>query len=238
MRYLADELTRFQRTLAWMLGPRRGVGAVRRAAHGRARLPRRPRRTSSGCCAAQAMRAMRVVVDIGLHLELPIPDDERYHPRRDRGRPSSRCRSRSSAAMMPEDFMAQRGRPLPRVAGPGDQLQGRRARVAARARRGAARRLGDRFDLKAFHRHGVEPRQHGPRAARARARPVGARIAQRLVSKKHPTGALVTPKAQRRPAATAAASAAWSCCSTMSRPPSQKPGSARSTPTMPTQLLR
>src|SRR5262249_27657280 len=28
----------------------------------------------------QAMRAVRVVVDIGMHLELAIPDDERYHP--------------------------------------------------------------------------------------------------------------------------------------------------------------
>jgi uncharacterized protein (DUF885 family) len=29
---------------------------------------------------AQAFRAMRVVVDIGVHLELPIPKGEAYHP--------------------------------------------------------------------------------------------------------------------------------------------------------------
>ena len=33
-----------------------------------------------GMLAAQAMRAVRVVVDIGMHLELPIPAHERYHP--------------------------------------------------------------------------------------------------------------------------------------------------------------
>ena len=36
-----------------------------------------------GMLRAQAMRAVRVVVDIGMHLELPIPDDERVPPGRD-----------------------------------------------------------------------------------------------------------------------------------------------------------
>ena len=73
-------------------GSRRRLGAVRRAADGRARLPRRPRVTSSACSRAQAMRAVRVVVDIGMHLELAIIDGEPHHRAR-RGRPSSRCRS-------------------------------------------------------------------------------------------------------------------------------------------------
>ena len=51
VRYLADTLSRYQRTLAGTSGPRRGLGALRRAAHGRARLPRRSRRTSSGMLA-------------------------------------------------------------------------------------------------------------------------------------------------------------------------------------------
>ena len=46
-----------------------------------------------GMLRAQAMRAMRVVVDIGMHLELPIPDARAVPPGRDAGRPSSRCRS-------------------------------------------------------------------------------------------------------------------------------------------------
>ena len=33
-----------------------------------------------GWLSAQAMRAVRVIVDIGMHLELRIPTDERYHP--------------------------------------------------------------------------------------------------------------------------------------------------------------
>ena len=45
-----------------------------------------------GMLAAQAMRAVRVIVDIGMHLELPIPADEAYHPA-SAGRPSWPCRS-------------------------------------------------------------------------------------------------------------------------------------------------
>ena len=37
------------------------------------------------------MRAARVVVDIGLHLELSIPDDERFHPG-ERWTPGARAR--------------------------------------------------------------------------------------------------------------------------------------------------
>jgi uncharacterized protein (DUF885 family) len=33
-----------------------------------------------GMLASQAFRAMRVVVDTGLHLQLPIPKTEAYHP--------------------------------------------------------------------------------------------------------------------------------------------------------------
>ena len=63
------------------LRPWRGVGAVCRAPHGRAGLSRRSR-IRAGHAGAQAMRAVRVIVDIGMHLELPIPSDERLPPRR------------------------------------------------------------------------------------------------------------------------------------------------------------
>ena len=46
-----------------------------------------------GMLAAQAIRAVRVVVDIGMHLELPIPDERGVPPGRASGRRSSRCRS-------------------------------------------------------------------------------------------------------------------------------------------------
>ena len=45
-----------------------------------------------GMLAAQAMRAVRVIVDIGMHLELAIPATSRYHPG-ETWTPSSRCRS-------------------------------------------------------------------------------------------------------------------------------------------------
>ena len=104
---------------------------------------------------AQAMRAVRVVVDIGMHLELAIPPDERFHPgetwtpelalpvRRSNG-PSSRPTSwpaRSTATS----------------AWPGQAISykvGERVWLAARD---AARlRAGSAFDLKAFHRRALD----------------------------------------------------------------------------------
>jgi uncharacterized protein (DUF885 family) len=93
------------------------------------------------------MRAMRVVVDIGMHLELTIPSHEHYHPGEtwtpDLALPFMIRRSR------PEKFMRSEV-DLSRLAGAGHQLQGRRARVWLECRAGAKQR-GAAFGLKAFH---------------------------------------------------------------------------------------
>ena len=131
VRYLADAAAAATSARSRVrLGPRRGLGAVRRAAHGRARLPRGPayelghaaRRRRCARCASSSTSACTS--------SCAIPADERYHPGEtwtpELALPFVIERSRSSRA----DFMAQRGRPLPRAARPGDQLQGRRAGVA------------------------------------------------------------------------------------------------------------
>ncbi len=88
---------------------------------------------------AQMMRAARVIVDIGMHLELEIPADSPFHPG-----------ERWTPELAQEFFGAHSGRPADFVeseltrylthAGPGHRLQARRARLAARAARTRARR--------------------------------------------------------------------------------------------------
>ena len=101
---------------------------------------------------AQLMRAIRVIIDIGMHLELPVAPD---------WAPGAGQRWTPELAL--EFFVAhsgreprlpgQRDRPLPERARPGDQLQAGGAGLAGRAgrrpRRAAGR--GDSFDLKAWH---------------------------------------------------------------------------------------
>ena len=52
---------------------RRGLGAVRRAADGRPRLPGRPGRLPRACSTRQSLRAARVVLDIGVHCGFQAP---------------------------------------------------------------------------------------------------------------------------------------------------------------------
>jgi len=106
-----------------------------------------------GMLAAQAMRAVRVIVDIGMHLELPIPAGEDYYPG-DRWTPELALPFVIERSRFPADFMASE---VDRYLGlPGQAISykvGERvwleARDAARTRRGAA------FDLKDFHAYAL-----------------------------------------------------------------------------------
>ena len=110
-----------------------------------------------GYLSGQAIRACRVILDIGLHLDLPIPanvapalfDGIQGDPRGGTGTgagPAVPVRARDR----PGRVRGQRGGPLPGLARAGHLLQGRRtgawlaAREDARATRGV-------FDLKAWH---------------------------------------------------------------------------------------
>ena len=82
-----------------------------------------------GMLSGQALRAVRVIIDIGMHLELPIPAGERFHPgeivelRPGRG-------VRDAADRPAAEVHGVGSRALSRLAGAGDQLQGRRALLA------------------------------------------------------------------------------------------------------------
>jgi uncharacterized protein (DUF885 family) len=149
VRYLAGELSRFQRTLAGWSGHAEGWALYAERLMGELGYLDEPA-YELGMLRAQALRAMRVVVDIGLHLELPIPGDERYHPGETWTPELALPFAIERSGQMPEDFMRSE---VDRYLGwPGQAISykiGEREWVSARAE--ARQRAGDAFDLKAFH---------------------------------------------------------------------------------------
>jgi len=106
------------------------LGALRRAADAGAGVLES--RTTCWGCSSQAFRAMRVIVDIGLHLQLPIPVTEEYCPGRSGTGHGAAFVSRYCGFAGPgfarSDSIATAG------CRPGDQLQGRRASLARHPR--------------------------------------------------------------------------------------------------------
>jgi uncharacterized protein (DUF885 family) len=149
VRYLAGELSRFQRTLAGWSGHAEGWALYAERLMGELGYLDEPA-YELGMLRAQALRAMRVVVDIGLHLELPIPGDERYHPGETWTPELALPFAIERSGQMPEDFMRSE---VDRYLGwPGQAISykiGEREWLSAREE--ARQRAGDAFDLKAFH---------------------------------------------------------------------------------------
>src|ERR671910_1017516 len=149
VRYLAGELSRFQRTLAGWSGHAEGWALYAERLMGELGYLDDPA-YELGMLRAQALRAMRVVVDIGLHLELSIPADERYHPGETWTPELALPFAIERSGRMPEDFMRSE---VDRYLGwPGQAISykiGERVWLAARDE--ARQRAGDTFDLKRFH---------------------------------------------------------------------------------------
>ena len=169
VRYLADQLNRYQRTLGWVSGHGEGWALYAERLMGELGYLDDPD-YELGMLRAQAMRAVRVVVDIGMHLELPIPDRERYHPG-ETWTPELALPFVIERSMFPEDFMRSEVDRYLGLPGPGDLVQGRRAGVARgpRRRHGAATATLRPQGLAQVR---PRPRQHGPRPAPPRARPL------------------------------------------------------------------
>jgi uncharacterized protein (DUF885 family) len=102
---------------------------------------------------AQQMRAVRVVVDIGMHLELPIPDDADGALTEHRGQPWTPELARAffgeycgrDEAFLDSELVRYLGMPGQAIS----YKLGERAWLEGRAAAQAAR--GDAFDLKAWH---------------------------------------------------------------------------------------
>ena len=96
-----------------------------------------------GMLDAQAFRAVRVIIDIGMHLQLRIPPDNpwKFRPGRtlDAG---GRLRVHGRQLLDRRADAAVRARPLPRLAGSGARVQGRRAGLAGGPRRRPAAARG------------------------------------------------------------------------------------------------
>jgi uncharacterized protein (DUF885 family) len=148
--YRADRLSRFQR-LSFVSGHGEGWALYAERLCQELGLLDRPE-TVLGFLSAQQLRAVRVVVDIGLHLGLAIPDDSDFHPGEtwDRNLAVAFAVARTGE---PVDVVESE---IDRYLGwPGQAISykvGEREWLAARAdARRAAEASGRRFDLKAFH---------------------------------------------------------------------------------------
>ena len=148
MMYQADSLTRFQRLGVAISGHGEGWALyAERLMHELGYLDDPV--YELGWLAGQALRAARVILDIGLHCEMHIPGDERFHPgeqwRSELGLPFLLERTGH-----PREFLASE---VDRYLGmPGQAISykvGERVWLEGRDR--ARRRLGESFDLKCFH---------------------------------------------------------------------------------------
>lgn len=148
-KYLAAELSRFQRLMGGTSGYVEGWALYAERLMGELGYLENPD-YYLGMLRAQAMRAVRVIVDIGMHLELAIPRSEAFHPGETWNAEIGQefCLQRSQ---FPPDFMQSE---VVRYLGtPGQAISykvGERcwleAREASRSRHGAD------FGLKEWHR--------------------------------------------------------------------------------------
>lgn len=148
MMYRHESLTRFQRIGVYISGHGEGWALyAERLMHELGYLA--DPAYELGWLAGQTLRAARVVIDIGLHCEMAIPHDETFHP-------GERWTFDLAVEFLVERLGLDRAlmrAEVERYLGMGGQAiaykVGERVWVDGRER--VERRLGDRFDLKAFH---------------------------------------------------------------------------------------
>jgi uncharacterized protein (DUF885 family) len=148
-KYLAEELSRFQRLMGGTSGYVEGWALYAERLMGELGYLENPD-YYLGMLRAQAMRAVRVVVDIGMHLELKIPASETYHPgetwNADLGQEF--CLQRSQ---FPIDFM--QSEVIRYLGTPGQAISYKIGeRCWLEAREASRRRDGETFSLKDWHR--------------------------------------------------------------------------------------
>jgi uncharacterized protein (DUF885 family) len=149
MMYQADSLTRFQRLGVAIAGHGEGWALyAERLMHELGYLDDPV--YELGWLAGQALRAARVIVDIGLHCEMVIPTTEQFHPgerwRSELGLPFLLERTGYSAQYLSSEVDRYLGMPGQAIS----YKLGERVWLEGRAR--ARARLGSKFDLKQFHR--------------------------------------------------------------------------------------
>jgi uncharacterized protein (DUF885 family) len=147
-KYLAEELSRFQRLMGGTSGYVEGWALYAERLMGELGYLENPD-YYLGMLRAQAMRAVRVIVDIGMHLSLPIPKGESFHGG-ETWTPELGDIFAKQRAQFPEDFMKSE---VTRYLGaPGQAISYKVGeRCWLEAREAAKQRRGSEFDLKAWH---------------------------------------------------------------------------------------
>jgi len=147
-KYLADELSRFQRLLGGTSGYVEGWALYAEKLMGELGYLENPD-YYLGMLRAQAMRSVRVIVDIGMHLGLKIPASERFHPGdtwdAQLGDIFARERSQFPLAFMQSEVTRYLGTPGQAIS----YKVGERCWLEARE--DSKRRHGPAFELKAWH---------------------------------------------------------------------------------------
>jgi uncharacterized protein (DUF885 family) len=145
---LADELSRFQRILTFVSGHGEGWALYAERLMGELGYLKDPA-YYLGMLSAQALRCVRVVMDIGMHLQLPIPRSERFHPgefwKHDLMLEFAAERSRRPREFLESEVVRYLGWPAQAISYKVGERKWLDAREAAR------KRLGASFDLKSFH---------------------------------------------------------------------------------------
>ncbi|MEU6113239.1 DUF885 domain-containing protein [Streptomyces sp. NPDC047117] len=146
--HVADQLSRYQTTVGmvsanaegWALYAERLMDELGYLSNAERRL---------GYLDAQMMRAVRVIIDIGMHLELEIPEDSPFHPG-ERWTPELAQEFMDAHCGRPSDFVESE---IIRYQGMAGQAIGYKLgeRAWLNGRAAARRRHGDAFDPKKWH---------------------------------------------------------------------------------------
>jgi uncharacterized protein (DUF885 family) len=153
VKYLSDTLSRFQRSFSFVSGHGEGWALYAERLMGELGYLDNPD-YEMGMLGAQAMRAVRVVVDIGMHLELKIPAHERYHTgetwNAELALPFVIERSRFPEVFMRSEVDRYLGWPGQAISYKVGERVWLECRAEAKARKGSA------FDLKEFHTYALD----------------------------------------------------------------------------------
>jgi uncharacterized protein (DUF885 family) len=150
--YMAEKLSRFQRLFGFVSGHGEGWALYAERLMGELGYLEDPA-FEMGMLAAQAMRAVRVVVDIGMHLELTIIEGEPHAG--EKWTPELALPFVIGRSRFPEVFMRSE---VDRYLGwPGQAISYKVGeRVWLEARADAKQRKGSAFDLKEFHTYALD----------------------------------------------------------------------------------
>jgi uncharacterized protein (DUF885 family) len=148
VRALGEELSRFQRMLTFISGHGEGWALYAERLMGELGYLEEPG-YYLGMLSAQALRCVRVIIDIGVHLELPIPSREAFHAgevwSHDLMLEFAVERTQRAREFLASEIVRYLGWPAQAISYKVGEQKWLDAREAARGRMGAA------FDLKAFH---------------------------------------------------------------------------------------